>query len=109
MDEPGSVTEEVDGEETHYDVDAIDVSPSIVDEIATAKLRRFLVGFQGGFDGKSPSHPLYLGKDITESNVQGLDCSKRFQVEQRDMFVHSIALSNQDEFDINLLVTWIES
>ena len=59
-------------------MDAIDVSPSIVDEIATAKLRRFLVGFQGGFDGKSPSHPLYLGKDITESNVQGLDCSKRF-------------------------------
>lgn len=105
MDEPGSVTEEVDGEETHYDVDAIDVSPSIVDEIATAKLRRFLVGFQGGFDGKSPSHPLYLGKDITESNVQGLDCSKRFSSGTKGYVRAFAALSNQDEFDINLLVT----
>lgn len=105
MDEPGSITEEVDGEETHYDVDAIDVSPSVVDEIATAKLRRFLVGFQGGFDGKSPQHPLYLGKDITESNVQGLDCSKRFSSGTKGYVRAFAALSNQDEFDINLIVT----
>ena len=62
MDEPGQVEEEVDGETTSYAVDAIPVNPPAVDELATAKLRRFLVGFQGGFDGKAPNHPIYLGK-----------------------------------------------
>ena len=95
--------EDIDGETTSYAVDAIPVNPPAVDELATAKLRRFLVGFQGGFDGKAPNHPIYLGKHITE-NVQGLDCSKRFSSGTKGYEKHS-ALSNQDEFDINLLVT----
>jgi len=105
MDEPGVVTEEVDGETENYAVPAIDVSPATVDELATAKLRRFLVGFQGGFDGRAPTQPLYLGKDITETNVQGLDCSKRFSSGTKGYVRAFAALSNQDEFDINLLVT----
>ena len=105
MDEPGQVEEEVDGETTSYAVDAIPVNPPAVDELATAKLRRFLVGFQGGFDGKAPNHPIYLGKHITENNVQGLDCSKRFSSGTKGYVRAFAALSNQDEFDINLLVT----
>jgi len=105
MDEGGMVTEEVDGDTTEYAVDAIPTNPPQVEEIATAKLRRFLVGFQGGFDGRAPTHPIYLGKDINESNVQGLDCSKRFSSGTKGYIRAFAALSNQDEFDINLIVT----
>ena len=105
MDQPGQVTEEVDGETEVYAVDAIPVNPASVDELATAKLRRFLVGFQGGFDGRSPTHDIKLGKDITENNVQGLDCSRRFSSGTKGYVRAFAALSNQDEFDINLLVT----
>jgi len=67
--------------------------------------RRFLVGFQGGFDGKSPTHPIRLGADITNTNVQGLNCSDPASEGTQGYIKAFSALSNQDEFDINLLVT----
>jgi hypothetical protein len=67
--------------------------------------RRFLVGFQGGFDGKSPTHPIRLGADITNTNVQGLNCSDPASEGTQGYIKAFAALSNQDEFDINLLVT----
>ena len=84
---------------------AVDTSPSRSDEIATTKLRRFMVGFQGGFDGHSPTHPINLGEHITATNVQGLDCSRRFSPGTVGYLAAFAALSNQDEFDLNLLVT----
>jgi len=105
MDQPGNYTEEVDGVVTEYNVSAIDTSPSVSDEIETSKLRRFLVGFQAGFDGHAPGHPINTGKLISATNVQGLDCSGRFSAGTQGYIRAFQALSNQDEFDINLLVT----
>ena len=101
----GSYVEEVDGVTTVTEVDPIPVNPSTADELLVAKLRRFVVGFQGGFDGQSPAHPIMLGKDISETNVQGLDCSREFSSGTKGYKRAFAALSNQDEFDINLLVT----
>ena len=100
----GSYVEEVDGVTTVTEVDPIPVNPSTADELLVAKLRRFVVGFQGGFDGQSPAHPINLGKDISETNVQGLDCSREFSSGTKG-YKRGFNLSNQDEFDINLLVT----
>ena len=100
-----SYVEEVDGATDVFDVDPIPTNPSTADELLVAKLRRFVVGFQGGFDGQSPAHPIALGKDITENNAQGLDCSREFSSGTKGYKRAFAALSNQDEFDINLLVT----
>jgi hypothetical protein len=105
MDQPGSYVEEIDGETERFEVGPIDTSPSLANETTVAKTRRFVVGFQGGFDGHAPTHPINLGKDITAHNVQGMDCSKRFSTGTKAYFKAFAALSNQDEFDINLLVT----
>jgi hypothetical protein len=101
----GKYVEELDGETTVFEVDEVPTSPSTADELLVAKLRRFVVGFQGGFDGQSPAHPISLGKDITETNCQGLDCSREFSSGSKGYKRAFAALSNQDEFDINLLVT----
>jgi len=105
MDQPGSYVEEIDGERETFQVAGIDTSPSLANETTVSKTRRFVVGFQGGFDGHAPTHPINLGEDITASNVQGMDCSKRFSTGTKAYFKAFAALSNQDEFDINLLVT----
>ena len=101
----GKYVEELDGETTVFEVDEVPTSPSTADELLVAKLRRFVVGFQGGFDGQSPAHPISLGKDITETNCQGLDCSREFSSGSKGYKRAFAALSNQDESDINLLVT----
>ena len=64
-----------------------------------------MVGFQGGDNGHSPVKLCLLGEDILASNVQGLDCSKSTSFGSRAYKQAFNALSNQDEFDINLLVT----
>ena len=105
MDTAGSYSEEIDGVVEDFEVEKISTNPATSDEIATSKIRRFLVGFQGGFDGHAPSHPINLGTSITENNVQGLDCSKQFSSGTKGYKRAFAALSNQDEFDINLIVT----
>lgn len=67
--------------------------------------RKFVVGFQGGFDGMDPRKPTNLGDRITATNQQGFDCSTfdaPGTLAYRDAFT---ILSNQDEIDINMLVT----
>lgn len=67
--------------------------------------RKFTVAFQGGFDGMAPNIPINLGSDISTTNSQGFDLSASTSsgsVAYKRIFD---ALSNTDEFDINLLVT----
>ena len=52
--------------------------PSIYDaanETTYVKMRSFVFGFQGGFDGQSPSIHINVGADITAGNTQGLNCA----------------------------------
>lgn len=82
--------------------------PAIFDaanESTYVKMRKFVFGFQGGFDGQSPAIELNLGGDITSGNTQGLDCSTSTAAGSIAYNQCIGALGNADEFDINLIVT----
>lgn len=68
------------------------------------KSRKFSVPFVGGFDGIDPTITRKMGDDITATNVMGFDCSSPTSTGTL-MFRKAIdAVSNPDEFDINMLV-----
>ena len=74
-------------------------------EATYVKMRKFVVGFQGGFDGQSPSIPINIGSDIIAGNTQGLNC---VNINSAGSIAYKQcigALGNADEFDINLIVT----
>ena len=75
-----------------------------VNESTYVKLRKFIVGFQGGFDGQWPSIPINVGSDITAGNTQGLDCTNINSPGSIGYKQAIAALGNADEFDINLIV-----
>jgi len=82
--------------------------PAIYDatnESTYVKMRKFVFGFQGGFDGQSPVIPINLGADITAGNTQGLDCTNSTTAGSIAYNQCIGALGNADEFDINLIVT----
>lgn len=67
--------------------------------------RKFVMGLQGGFDGKDPTTRIEKGEDITATNTQGFNCetfNSPGTLAYRDAFG---ILSNEDNIDINLLVT----
>jgi phage tail sheath protein FI len=66
---------------------------------------QFVVAFQNGFDGVNPSTPILSGADITAGNSQGLDLSTSTASGSVAYSKHIAALSNVDEFDINMVVT----
>ncbi len=71
---------------------------------ATQQLK-FVVPFQFGFDGSNPATPFSTGADIVNTNTQGFDLSSA-TASGSIAFKRAInAVSNPDEFDINLLVT----
>jgi hypothetical protein len=82
--------------------------PSVYDavnESTYVKLRKFIVGFQGGFEGQWPAIPINVGSNITAGNTQGLDCTN-INSPGSIAYKQCIAsLGNADEFDINLIVT----
>ena len=68
---------------------------------------KFVVPFQGGFDGDNPTTLKATGNDIATdgTNQQGFDCSGT-NASGSIAYKRAInAISNPDEFDINLLVT----
>ena len=69
------------------------------------KMRRFVLGFQGGFDGQSPAIAISVGSDISAGNTQGLNCATISDAGSVAYKQCIGALSNADEFDINLIVT----
>ena len=70
----------------------------------TINSRKFLVPFQGGFDGFKPSRVVSLGNDIVSGNTQGWDCSSNTAAGTLAYRKAINAVSNPDEFDINMLV-----
>ena len=67
--------------------------------------RKFIVGFQGGFDGARPNLPKLSGGDITDENTFGFDCSGASTPGTTAYKKAFNALSNNDVYDINMLVT----
>ena len=75
-----------------------------VNETTYVNLRKFVVGFQGGFDGQWPAIPINVGSNITAGNTQGLDCTNINSPGSIGYKQCIGALGNADEFDINLIV-----
>ena len=67
--------------------------------------RQFILGFQGGFDGVSPTVKIALaGEDgWGAANTQGLNCGKSNASGSLGYAKAINALSNPDEYDINLV------
>jgi hypothetical protein len=67
--------------------------------------RQFILGFQGGFDGVSPTVKIALaGEDgWGAANTQGLNCGKANASGSLGYAKAINALSNPDEYDINLV------
>ena len=66
---------------------------------------QFIVTFQEGFDGMNPATPIYKGTDIVEGNSQGFNLSSATASGSVAYGKAIAALSNADEFDINMVVT----
>tara|TARA_Y100000361_G_scaffold28895_1_gene23715 strand:- start:543 stop:2891 length:2349 start_codon:yes stop_codon:yes gene_type:complete len=67
--------------------------------------RQFTIGFQSGFDGNSPTTRKQLGSNISAGNSQGYDLSSS-TASGSIAYVKAInAISNPDDFDINLVAT----
>ena len=69
---------------------------------ATAQLK-FALPFQWGFDGRNPATPYFVGTEITAANTQGFDLSSTTANGPLAYKRAINAVSNPDEFDINLL------
>ena len=65
--------------------------------------RRFMVPFQGGQDGKHPAQVSLVGKNLGSTNSFGLDFTDSTSNGTVAYKKAINALSNADEFDINLL------
>jgi hypothetical protein len=66
---------------------------------------QFVVAFQEGFDGMNPATPIYKGSDITAGNSQGFNLATSTASGSVAYSRAIAALSNADEFDINMIVT----
>jgi len=77
----------------------------VVNEPTYVKMRKFVLGFQGGFNGQSPALPINVGGDISPGNTQGLDCTNSTAAGSIAYNQCITALGNADEWDINLIVT----
>lgn len=84
---------------------AIPATYDATNETTYVKMRKFVFGFQGGFDGQSPAISLNLGGDISAGNTQGLNCANSTSAGSIAYNQCIGALGNADEFDINLIVT----
>jgi len=65
---------------------------------------QFVVAFQEGFDGMSPLTPVNLGSDIDTGNSQGFDLTNSTSSGSVAYMKAINALSNTDEFDINMVI-----
>ena len=66
--------------------------------------KKFMVPLQGGFDGWEPNRVILTGTSIVAGNTQGLDCSSATATGTIALRKAINAVSNPDEFDINMVV-----
>jgi hypothetical protein len=65
--------------------------------------RKFIIPFQGGFDGIQPNRRILVGSDIVAANTQGYDLRNN-TAKDYSVYTNAIdAVSNPDELDINML------
>lgn len=83
---------------------SLQFSASISLDNDSLAFRRFTVPFQGGFDGLNPARDINMGGDIVPTNSQGFNLSTSVAAGSKAYKKALNAISNQDQFDFNLLV-----
>ena len=81
--------------------DSLALTGSVSTDVAK---RQFIVAFQEGFDGLNPTTPIYKGSDILPGNTQGFNLSASTTSGSVAYSKMIAALSNTDEYDINMIV-----
>ena len=81
-----------------------DATEKVTLDLSHIDQRRFVVPFQGGYDGDNPANPKLSGADIVATNTQGFDISSTSAAGYLAYKKGINAISNPDEFDINMLV-----
>ena len=85
---------------TNFAVAAVKLSIS-----SSVQQLKFSVPFQHGFDGINPAFPKQTGTSISSANTMGFDCSSNTSSGSVAYKRAINAVSNPDEYDINMLVT----
>jgi hypothetical protein len=67
--------------------------------------RKFMLPFQGGFDGHKPNLQKKTGTHILSTNTQGFDLSNQAASGYTAYKKALDTISNADEFDVNMVVT----
>ena len=93
------------GSNVGYSLDTTDGLNPVGVVAADLIKRNFLIAFQEGFDGMSPTIAIKKGADIVEGNTQGFDCSTVTASGSVSYLKQIAALSNADEYDIQMVVT----
>jgi len=83
--------------------DAYSGSITLNDNETSIDTRKFMVPFQGGFDGFKPNRVVSLAENITAGNSQGWDMSSTSAAGTIAFRKAINAVSNAEEFDINML------
>jgi hypothetical protein len=79
-------------------------SGSLSGSTAPSEMLKFVIGFQGGYDGFPENRAIQTSTGITATNVFGFDCSGPATAGTVAYKKAINCISNPDEFDLNLLV-----
>ena len=90
---------------TDFDLATCHSNGSTISLTSELDAKKFIVPFQGGFDGWEPNRVVNVGNAIVAGNTQGLDCTNATSAGTVAMRKAISAISNPDEFDINMIVT----
>ena len=93
------------GSNTAYSLDTTDGLNLTLTTATEITKRNFIIAFQEGFDGMSPTITTNKGTDITATNTQGFDCGSLTTSGSIAYLKQINALSNADEYDIQMIVT----
>ena len=84
---------------------ALTSGSSYFTSVVATSTRKFIVPFQGGFDGARPNLPKFSGTNITNTNTFGFDCSTTTATGTKAYNKAFTLLSNTDYYDMNMLIT----
>jgi len=77
---------------------------SLSGSAAPKEMLKFVVAFQGGWDGIPPNRAIQAGAGITADNVFGFDCSTGASAGTIAFKKAINTISNPDEYDMNMLI-----
>jgi len=93
------------GSNSVFGLDSLTSTTSALTNLVVGDARaQFIVAFQEGFDGMNPATVSKLGSDIEAGNSQGFDLTNSTSKGSIAYMKAINALSNADEFDINMII-----